>query len=170
MLAKCVGPSKVEGLPWCMKRSKTKMTDIMNNIINTAFSFNMKPMQSLYDMLNKNSFLVIAVLILGSFILLFPYGRFNRSQKALQSLISDSINHNSINIQQFWETREFYSPGHIILNKQAQEPDAFLTFTSDWWHSSEVLTQMSKLPVDLSDECDEVLLMTQQDLICNLQD
>ncbi len=121
-------------------------------------------------MLNKNSFLVIAVLILSSFILLFPHGRFNRSQNALQSFVLNSINQNSINVQQFWETREFYSPGHIILAKQVEEPNPFLTFTSDKWHSSEYLTKISTLAPSLSDECSNVLLMTQQDLICNLQD
>jgi len=103
------------------------------------------------------------------FLVLFPYNTIGNSA-SLNHLISNAITNNIIDVQFFWKVREFMSPGHLELNKEKQYPSPFLVFTSKKWQSSEYLTQISTLAPNLSDECNDVLLMTQQDLICNLSD
>jgi hypothetical protein len=105
----------VEGLPFDINKSKQSRSDIMNNI---------KPMNKRF----KNILLIVSLfLVLISYFLLqprvsniFPFIREYR----LSSFIRNTIKNKNISTQEFWELREFYSPGSILLEK----PN--LTYTS----------------------------------------
>ena len=151
-----------------MKRSKTKMTDIMNSIINAAFSFIIKPMQLLYGMQGKYIYILLSIVLIFLFAILYPYNTINK-KSLLDNFISNATTNNAIDVQLFWKVREFMSPGHLELDKTKQYPNPFLIFTSKNWQSSEYLAQSPSLDPALADRCTEMLLTTSQDLICNLQ-
>ncbi|MDA1317344.1 MAG: hypothetical protein O3B87_04985 [bacterium] len=121
-------------------------------------------------MLNKNIILLSGGLLICLAMVLFPHSKLNTASNLLDLLISDSVRNEAINLQHFWKTREFYAPGYITLDKKVHEPNPFLKFKSDTWESNEFLTSDLKLSLTYSEQCIEVLLITDRDLICTIQD
>lgn len=84
-----------------------------------------------------NIWIIVSCLsLLGSYFLLQP--RFSNMipfvrHSRLSAFIQNTIKNNSISPQEFWQLREFYSPGNIQFNK----PN--LTFTSNKIESHETL-------------------------------
>lgn len=80
----------------------------------------------------------------------FPYKR----TRMISSFLESTKKQNTINPREFWALREFYSPGSLMVNKNATS-EPFLTFTSDKIKSFESLVPKYDInrkwpPVDLS--------------------
>ena len=169
MFVKCVGPSNVVGCPLFTKRSNEKMNDIMKRNMKTNRLFLcLKNISPLYHL---GIFFAFSLLVFLLFFLINPkYSPIFlplKRTKMITSFLESTEKQSTINPQEFWSLREFYSPGLLMINKDATSKP-FLIFTSDKIKSYESLVAKYNInrkwpPVNL--EGKRVDYLTESELI-----
>jgi len=119
-----VGPSKVTGLPEWTNKSATKISDTMNKSRYIYHSFG-RVMQKLYT---KNidrepiffAGLVICVFVIGLLLFHPSLSLLHRVQRRQQlDYFLSEVKQDNFTMKQFWQFREFYSPGNFHFNSKS---------------------------------------------------